>query len=105
VWQDRKSKLEADLQTATSEIEKSTLKARIQIFSDSNRASNLARRFFARMLYSVSLSGSLIFNDPNGFLPGKPAINKDNKKPRMGRWNFGVVDGMQMHFPVILKDI
>src|SRR5215213_1298039 len=61
VWQDRKSRLEADLQTATNEIEKSTLKARIKLLSNSG----LARRFFARMLYSVSLTGSLTFNDPD----------------------------------------
>jgi len=100
VWQDRKSRLEADLQTATSEIEKATLKARIQIFSDSDLARGLARRFFARMLYSVSLSGSLTFNDPNGFLLGKPAINKDTKKPRnwslefwCGGWDADALSG------------
>ena len=76
VWQDRKSQLEADLQTATNEIEKSTLKARIQLLSNSD----LARRFFARMLYSVSLTGSLTFNDPNGYLSGKPARNTKNNK-------------------------
>ena len=96
VWQDRKSKLETDLHTATSEIEKSTLKARIKLLSNSG----LARRFFARMLYSVSLTGSLTFNDPNGYLPGKPAINTDSNKPKdwslefwCGGWDADALSG------------
>lgn len=77
IWQDRKSRLETDLQTATSEIEKSALKARIKLLSNSN----LARRFFARMLYSVSLTGNMTFNDPHGYLSSKPAIDSDTNKP------------------------
>ena len=96
IWQDRKSKLEADLHTATNEIEKSTLKARIKLLSNSG----LARRFFARMLYSVSLVGSLTFNDPNGYLPGKPAVNSDTNKPKdwslefwCGGWDADALSG------------
>jgi len=96
VWQDRKSRLEADLQTATNEIEKSTLKARIKLLSNSG----LARRFFARMLYSVSLTGSLTFNDPDEYLSGKPAVNNDINKPKdwslefwCGGWDADALSG------------
>ena len=96
VWQDRKSRLEADLQTATNEIEKSTLKARTKLLSNSG----LARRFFARMLYSVSLTGSLTFNDPDEYLSGKPAVNNDINKPKdwslefwCGGWDADALSG------------
>ena len=110
VWQDRKSKLEADLQTATNEIEKTTLKARIEMLSNSD----LARRFFARMLYSVSLTGNITFHDPNGYLPGKPAINTDNHKPKnwslefwCGGWDADALSGYiegYLGFPVDSDD-
>ena len=78
VWQDRLSKLQNDLKKITdNEVEKSTLKARIQFLS-SDSTSRLASRFVARMLYSVSLTGSLTFYDPVGYLPGKPAFTHDN---------------------------
>jgi hypothetical protein len=114
VWQDRKSRLEADLQAATNEIEKSTLKARIKLLSNSDRARDLARRFFARMLYSVSLSGSLTFNDPNGFLTGKPALNSDTNKPMdwslefwCGGWDADALSGYiegYLGFPIESDD-
>jgi hypothetical protein len=80
VWQDRISKLQADLQKDINEIEESTLKARIKFLSE-KATSGLASRFVARMLYSVSLTGNIAFQDPHGYLPGKPAFNRDKNKP------------------------
>jgi hypothetical protein len=80
VWQDRISKLHEDLRTTTNEIEESTLKARIKFLSE-KATSGLASRFVARMLYSVSLTGNIAFQDPHGYLPGKPAFNRDKNKP------------------------
>ena len=97
VWKDRILKLQADLETTTTEIEKSTLKSRIKFLSESSR---LASRFVARMLYSVSLAGNLVFHDPDGYLPSIPAFNPDNNKPNdwslefwCGGWDADALSG------------
>ena len=97
VWKDRILKLQADLETTTNEIEKSTLKSRIKFLSES---SGLASRFVARMLYSVSLAGTLVFQDPGGYLPNKPAFNPESNKPNdwslefwCGGWDADALSG------------
>lgn len=99
VWQDRISKLQADLQTDINEIEEATLKARIKFLSE-KATSGLASRFVARMLYSVSLTGNIAFHDPVGYLPGKPAFNLDKNKPEewslefwCGGWDADALSG------------
>jgi hypothetical protein len=62
------------------------------------------------MLYSVSLTGSLTFNDPNAYLPGKPALNNNNNKPKdwslefwCGGWDADALSGYiegYLEFPV-----
>lgn len=67
VWRERVEKLQADLTKTTNEIEIAAIKSRIETMSNIS-----PRRFSIRMLYSIYLTGNVIFEDPNDYLPGKP---------------------------------
>jgi hypothetical protein len=99
IWKNRLSKLQADLQTTNDEIEISSIKARIKFLSEHSTL-RLVSRFNARMLYSISLTGSFTFHDPNGHIQGKPAMNSDHNKPEdwslefwCGGWDADALSG------------
>jgi hypothetical protein len=68
VWGERTKKLKNDLKNTTNEIEISAIKSRIETMLPNG----IAGMFSVRMLYSMELNGSVLFDDPNGYLPGKP---------------------------------
>lgn len=68
VWQERIEKIQSDLAKTTNEIEIAAMKSRIGSMSNTG----IARFFSARMLYSMSLTGTALFEDTDNFFPGKP---------------------------------
>lgn len=68
VWKQRVERLQSDLAKTSNEIEIAAMKARIESMSDIR----IARFFSVRMLYSMSLTGTAIFEVPDSFFPGKP---------------------------------
>jgi hypothetical protein len=69
-------KLQADLAKTTNEVQLAAIKSRIQTMSDSQAAG----KFSFRMLYSMRLTGGAEFEDPNGYLPGRP-VGVGSKDP------------------------
>jgi hypothetical protein len=72
IWKERISKLQQDLTKTITEIERAAIKSRIESMSISNMRN--ARFFSIRMIYSMSLTGSAIFEDADGYFPGKPIV-------------------------------
>ena len=70
VWRERIEKLQSDLQKTTDETKIAAITARIESMSGSNMRN--ARFFPVRMVYSMSLTGGAIYEDPDGYFPGKP---------------------------------
>jgi len=83
IWEKRKEQLEKDLQTtAATEIEMATLNSRINFLSKNLKSKNgLYNRFAYRMLYLISLTGSIIFQDPEKYITGKPSIDPESNEP------------------------
>jgi hypothetical protein len=93
VWNKRITRLQSDLAKTSNEIEIAAINSRIK--SMSNTA--ITRIFSARMLYSASLTGTAIFEDIDGYFPGKP-IGLGPKDPWTlefwcGAWNADAQSG------------
>ena len=81
VWKKRKEHLEKDLQTAANEIEMAALNSRINFLTRNLKSKNgLYNRFAYRMLYMISLTGSIIFQYPEKYFIGKPSINPESNE-------------------------
>jgi hypothetical protein len=87
VWNKRITRLQSDLAKTSNEIEIAAINSRIK--SMSNTA--ITRIFSARMLYSASLTGTAIFEDIDGYFPGKP-IGLGPKDPWTLEFWFGAWD-------------
>ena len=70
-----------DLETAANEIEMAALISRLNFLTRNlNSKNGLYNRFAYRMLYMTSLSGSIIFQSPEKYFIGKPAINPESNE-------------------------
>ena len=76
-WQERIKKLKDDLEMTESELDRSVISSRIKFLSNTG----YTQIFSARMLYSVTLSGNAIFDDPENIFSRKPAINDRTRQP------------------------
>jgi hypothetical protein len=78
IWKERIAKLQSDLAKAANEVQIAAIRSRIESMSMSKMRNT--RFFTVRMIYSVSLTGKAIFEDPDGYFPGKP-IEVGSKYP------------------------
>ena len=86
VWGERSQRLKADLASATDEIQKVALQARLEAIADPSNA----RFFAARMLYSVAMGGTASVEDSRGWLPGPVVSGPESPWPLefwFGAWD------------------
>jgi hypothetical protein len=93
IWEERIVKLKADITKTNKEIEIAAMRSRIESMSNMRNT----RRFSARMLYSMSLTGNAIFKDKGNYFPGKP-IGLDPNNPWTlefwcGAWDADAISG------------